>query len=60
MGIDNSALNDPFKIAASVALGTSDVFLLDEIACNIGIGLSALGITVGINNTGIGNLAGLG
>lgn len=59
IGIDNSANNDPFKIAASEALGTSDVCVIDHVDCNIGIGLDALGSIVAgaTNNVAYGNLA---
>lgn len=57
IGIDQTG-NDPFKIAVSEALGTNDVFLLDDVAPNIAIGLNALATVSGTNNTALGNLAG--
>lgn len=58
-GIDNSANNDPFKLASGTALGTNDVLYIDYVDCNIGIGLNALGsIIIGAtNNVAYGNSA---
>lgn len=60
MGIDNSQIGNPLKIASGNTLGASDVFFLDEIDCNIGIGLAALDSVIptsGINNVAMGNNA---
>jgi hypothetical protein len=58
LGIDSSTLNDVFRISAAASLDTVSVFILDDIAGNIGIGIDATGNTTEENNTCIGNLSG--